>query len=305
MLSSTRPWECPWAAGSVAMSTRRPAARPSPAGARRFVRPTLDLGGPPGEGVVLVVGRHLRAVGQPGDADEEDQSAGDSHQCLGRQAFRSDRPLLVQLARQRVRRILPHLDRPAGAERPAAGPRRDPRRPAPGEPASVRRPRDAQRRERVGRVLPEAQRPAHRLQLELEARVRGVVVRQSRAQAVMAGRAPLAQLGDRGVRGHRRRFAGHELLVAPARGDLVGAPRSAGEQAGGRGHAGKATRSRRLRPPAGRASPSGRRSHASESRSPHTSRQPLRRRASRDQSRVRASTSTVPPPSSPSSARTM
>ena len=180
---------------------------------------------------------------------------GEADERLDPQALGLDRPLLAQLAGERVDRALADVDRAARAERPAPGPGGEPRRPAAGEPAALAVAGQAHRGDRARRVaLDEAQRPAHRLQVEhAAAPSRLLVADEAGGEPVVARRAPVAQRGDRGVGrlaalGRRR-----VVLVAPARLDVVGRPRAAGEDGGSGAH-----RSLRVRSsPHARAQPLG------------------------------------------------
>ena len=119
-------------------------------------------------------------------------------QRLDREPLGPDRPLLLELAGQRLDGVLAHLDAAAGPERPHAGPRGHPGRPAPGQPAAVGVADDAGDGERVGGVLgDEAQRPADGLELEPQPVGRGLVGGQAGGQAVVGGRASVAQALER------------------------------------------------------------------------------------------------------------
>ena len=183
---------------------------------------------------MLVVRRDLGARGQPGLADEHDQLVGQADERLAAHALGRDRPLLAQLAHERVGRALAQVDRAAGAERPAPGPRRQPGGAAAGEPAALGVAHDAQRGDDCRRVaLDEAQRPAHRLELEQQAAVALGAWSTRRA-------ATPSWLGE--PRSRRAAIAssaastswrlGLEGLVAPDGADLVGCPGAAGEERG-------------------------------------------------------------------------
>ena len=126
---------------------------------------------------------------------------------LGRQTSAStvsvlghDRPLLLELARERSDRVLADLDRAAGAERPAAGPGRDPVRAAAGEPAAVGDAHRAQHRERRRRVVADQpQRPAHRLQLEVRPPSPDSNPASRAARPSCEGEPRSCERGDRGV----------------------------------------------------------------------------------------------------------
>ena len=110
------------------------------------------------------------------------------------------RPLLLELARQRLDRVLADLDRAARAERPAPGPGRHPGRAAAGQPAAGGVARHAEHRQRGGRVLAQPHRPPHRLQLEPQGVRVGLERAQPRCQAVVVRRrAAILELGDRAV----------------------------------------------------------------------------------------------------------
>jgi hypothetical protein len=73
---------------------------------------------------------------------------------------------------------------------------------------------------------------ASRLQLERDSVRILVVVHQARRHAVVAGGAPLLQLGDRRVGSPCVLLGGLEVLFAPARFHLLQRPRAAGENLG-------------------------------------------------------------------------
>ena len=78
----------------------------------------------------------------------------------------------------------------------------------------------------------QAQPPAQRLQLQRDSLPVLAVVDQARGDPVVAGRASLLQLGDRGVGGARVLGGGLEVLLAPVRLHLLQRPRPAGEDLG-------------------------------------------------------------------------
>ena len=127
-------------------------------------RPVLDLARPPGELVVLVIRSDplLVPLGQPCLADEHDEPLGQAQQRLAADALGRDRPLLLELADERVGGALAEIDRAAGAERPAPGPRGDPRRPAPGQPAAVGRRGSRTARRSLWEASPSTSRSAQR-----------------------------------------------------------------------------------------------------------------------------------------------
>ena len=179
---------------------------------------------------MLVVHRDLGAVGQPGEADDHDEAVGQAHERLDRHALGLHRPLLVELAGQRMGRALADVDRTAGTERPAARPGGQPRRAAAGEPAPVGGAGHGERRHRLrGVAVDEPQRPARRLQLEHEVLAALGVRHEAARQPVVTRGATLAQRGDRRVGGVDHRLRRVVLLVAPARVDAVGRPVAAGE----------------------------------------------------------------------------
>ena len=171
------------------------------------------------------------------EADQHRQAAGQPDERLDPQPLGLEPPLLAQLARERGHRALSEFHRAAGTKRPAVGPGGHPRGAAPGEPTSVRRAHDAQRGERVARrAVQEAQRPARRLELQLEVVARLAVARQARGQAVVRGRAALAQGVDLGVGLGAQLRRGLEVVVAPENLDPVRTPRTARQQPGKDGH---------------------------------------------------------------------
>ena len=152
----------------------------------------------------------------------------------------TDRPLLHELALERPRGALADVDGAARAERPAPGPLREPRRAPAREPAPVVRARDTERRDRPGGVARhEAQRPAQRLQVELQASVDLAEVDEPCRETVVArgSAAPEGLDGEVGLGGRLRRR--HEVLIRPARDDVLRRPGAAGEDVGLRddGHA--------------------------------------------------------------------
>ena len=221
----------------AAQNGLKPGSTPSGAAPDRPPRARRRVGRPPGVLVVLGVARDLGALRQPGQADEHHQPVGQRDQRLDRQPLRRHRPLLLELAAKRFHRVLADLDRPAGAECPAAGPGRDPRRASPGQPAAVGVAREAQRGQRPRRVLAhQPQRPAHRLQLELESPLARLVSRQPGREPVVRRRAAVLEGGDRLV---GRLAVGRGrlvLLLAPAARHLIRLPGAAGEDAGWVGH---------------------------------------------------------------------
>ena len=138
-----------------------------------------------------------------------------------------------QLAHERVGGVLADVDRAAGAERPAPGPRREPWRAPAREPAPVasRMTQSAATvRDRV--ALDEPQRPARGLQLESASRPRRRCGRRA-ARRRRRGSASRARASARPPRRRRRclggRLEGSSLQRAV---HLVGRPGSAGEEAG-------------------------------------------------------------------------
>ena len=93
-------------------------------------------------------GRTSAPAREPGEPDDHDHPVGKTDQRLDGQPLGRHRPLLHELALERLGGALAEVDRAAGAERPAPGPLRQPRRAAPGEPAPVVRARDAERGDR-------------------------------------------------------------------------------------------------------------------------------------------------------------
>ena len=121
-------------------------------------------------------------------------------------SMRRELPLLLELARERVDRVLPHLHRAARPERPAVGPRREPPGAPTREPAAVLGANHAQRGEAIGlECVHQPQRPAHGLELELAASRR----RRCHRRGVRPGRRATASRG-RAARHRRRRHGGLE-----------------------------------------------------------------------------------------------
>ena len=198
-----------------------------------MVRPARRVGRPPGVVVVLGVAGDRCAVRKPGHADDEDHAVGEAQQRLDGGALGLHRPLLGQLATERRTGVLTGVDGAAGAERPASRPARHPGRALTRQPAAVARANDAHRGHalrRVGRI--QAQRPAHRLDVELEQLGGGPQRHEAGADAVVRGRAAVAERGDRGVGGGRRGRRRLVALVAPVNLHLVELPRAAGNDAG-------------------------------------------------------------------------
>ena len=108
---------------------------------------------------------------------------------------------------------------------------------AAGQPAPVGGARHAQDRQRGAGVLAhQPQRPAHRLQLELEPAVARLVADEPRGEPVVRGRAAVLEGGDRLV-GRLAACGGRlVLLLAPAARHLIRLPGAAGEDAGWVGH---------------------------------------------------------------------
>ena len=159
------------AEGDVAHSAGRRASRPAGrSGASASAGQRIDVGRPPGVGVVLGVGRDLRRpVGQPGETDQQHHLARQPHERLDGERSGTTDHSSSQLAGQGLGRVLVDLDRAAGAQRPAARPGGQPGGAAPGQPAAVGGPDHAQGRQALGGVLGhEPQRPAGRLELERE-----------------------------------------------------------------------------------------------------------------------------------------
>ena len=143
-------------------------------------------------------------VADPRQAHQHHHPGRDPDQRLDGQPLGHQRPLLVQLARQRLDRVLAHLDRAAGAQRPAPGPGGHPRGAAAGQPAALGVAHHAQRRERVGGVVAQAQRPPHRLAHQVHPVVADRQRRHPRGHPVVGRRAALGQLGQRRRRPPRR-----------------------------------------------------------------------------------------------------
>ena len=154
--------------------------------------------------VVLVVGHDLGAAGSharpttktspfgvPASASTVSRSGATDHSSS-------------QLARQRLDRLLADLDRAAApsAQRPAQEASQAARRPASQRPSASRTTHSTETL-RVACVGDEAQRPARRLQLEVQPVVVLLEVGQPRGEPVVARRAALAQRRERRVGGGR------------------------------------------------------------------------------------------------------
>ena len=135
-----------WPSGAAARRPRR-ASRPDRAATTRRRRARGPWPGPT---------RRPRAARPTNSTRPEGMRISASAvSCVGHH-----RPLLLELAGERVGGVLAHLDRAAGAQRPAAGPAGHPGRAAAGQPAPVGVAHHAQRRDAVDRVVAQAQRPA-------------------------------------------------------------------------------------------------------------------------------------------------
>src|SRR5439155_17315146 len=115
-------------------STPDEVAREVPQALIGLGRPRVRLGRPPCELVVLGVGHRLRTAGHGGEPDQRRQAGGHRDERLDPDRFWHELPLLLELARERLRRVLAHLDGAACAECPAAGPAREPVGPAARQP---------------------------------------------------------------------------------------------------------------------------------------------------------------------------
>src|SRR3954469_13229727 len=91
------------------------------------VGPRVDVGRPPGVGVVLVVADDLRIVAEPGLPDQHRHPARRAYERLDGKPLRLDAPLLPELAREREDGIPAGPPRPPRPGRPAPRPRGDPR----------------------------------------------------------------------------------------------------------------------------------------------------------------------------------
>ena len=198
------------------------------------------------------VGHDLGAAGSQAMPTSSTSAVGQPHERLDRQPLGLHRPLLLELARQRSRRVLADLDRAARAQRPAPGPRRDPRRRG-GRRASGRRRR--------------ARRTATRASTSSASSARRSAQRagcssSSQRRRRPASKPPAARPGRRGsasrARAARRCAAsaaavgvGGRLATAPrasASCTCCGRPRTAGERCRGRSRA-VASHSQWTRPP--------------------------------------------------------
>ena len=185
--------------------------------ASRLGRPRRGVGRPPGVGVVLRVARDLRAgasqacpmsitsrLGRQTSASTASRSGATDHSSSSSRASVCDR-------------VLADLDRAAGAERPAPGPGRDPRRarrPASQRPSASR---TAQRTESepCASSLEQPQRPADGLELDGEPAAGELVAGEAGGDAVVRGRAAVLEGGDRGV-GLRAQLGGAARSGPPA-----------------------------------------------------------------------------------------
>ena len=178
--------------------------------------------------------RDLGAVGQPGQADEHRQPVGQADERLDGQALGRDRPLLLELARQRLRpgprRPRPRRRRRAPSARPTSRPTARAARPASGRRrrASRTAPRASTTRRRAPAAATSASAAAPALAARRRRGSRRAVRRSRRGRrAAVASAAIAASAASRPAAAGRR-------LLAPAAGDLAGLPGSAGEDAGGR-----------------------------------------------------------------------
>ena len=226
----------------VMTSTRRPASCADLA--QRLVglrRPAVELRRPPREVVVLGVRHDLRRL-RRSQARPTSMTS-----CWGRQTSASTviRSALTDHSSRSSRASVsagfsPGVDRAARAERPAAGPSREPAGAAPGEPAAVAGPHDAQRGEAlagVGRGSAAAPSgSAASSSVEARRRPRGgrrggrerpSCAGEPRARsAAIAASAACGRGGGRLVRRRRASCDGH----------LLGRPGAAREDAGGERH---------------------------------------------------------------------
>ena len=116
----------------------------------RLVRPGVELGRPPGVGVVLGVALHLgaRRAATPGRRTSPCRSAATRAPRPRTRSGSTDHSSSSSRV-ERLDRVLADLDGAAGAERPAARPRTRARRAAAGQPAPVGVAHDAQHRQRA------------------------------------------------------------------------------------------------------------------------------------------------------------
>ena len=105
----------------------------------RLGRPVGGLSRPPGPLVVLGVRNRLAVARHGGHADEHVEPVRrQADECLDGELVGAQPPLLVKLARERVRRALAEVDGAARPEGPPARPARHPAGAAAGQPAAVR-----------------------------------------------------------------------------------------------------------------------------------------------------------------------
>ncbi len=139
----------------LASSARASSAPIRRSGSSASRGPPLDLRGPPGELVVLVVGddgRRRRGATPARPAGPGRLGSSTSASTLSRSG--STDHSSSKLAAHRPGRVLAELDRAARAERPAPGPRRQPGGSPPRQPRAVGGPDQAQDRQAPGGVVP-------------------------------------------------------------------------------------------------------------------------------------------------------
>ena len=225
-------------------------------GSSASARPALDVGRPPGELVVLVVGSHDGAGGQPRQADQQHDLA----RAAPRAPRRSGAPAAPTTPpRARGSCVSAGFSStstapPApSAQRPAHEASQAARRPASQRPSAAERTTHSTARLCAALLGDEAQRPARGLQLEREASVGGLVAGQARREPVVARGAPRGAARRAPCR--RRAVVlgcGLERVGAPGDLDLIRIPGTTSQQAGGDRHMLKpyeGSAARRLTPP--------------------------------------------------------
>ena len=174
--------------------SRRRAGDPSAAAVVRLGGPAVGVGGPPLPLVVLGVGHGLAASATVASPTTIAILLGSATSASTHRCSRLEPPLLLELARQRLRRALAQVHRAAGAERPAAAQvdTHSARRPASQRPSSVR---TAQSAVRLAEASPSTRRSAQRdgLKLQPQALAVGSKPGEPRGHPVVRGRAAIAE----------------------------------------------------------------------------------------------------------------
>ena len=145
-------------------------------------------------------GTGSQSVRHGGEADEHVQAVRQRQSASTDRSSGSQLPLLLKLARERLRGALAEVNGAARAERPAARPGGNPAGATARQPAAVLGAHHAESGEAVGGVVEQPERPAHRLELEAQALARRRRTRTMRvAMPVVRGRAALTEPLDRAV----------------------------------------------------------------------------------------------------------